>query len=137
MTPKDLQFGSEDTGAVLRRHRIETLGRGLREMAALLDIAPPHLTDIEKGRRSPSEDLLMRIARVYGLDEAMLRAGWKKPQGVVREIASQDATAAEKVPELLRSARSLNAQQWDQLIAQARTLAARSKRTPKRKKKPT
>lgn len=28
-----------------------------------LDIAPAHLTDIEKGRRSPSEELVRRIAR--------------------------------------------------------------------------
>lgn len=119
MTKKDLQFGNDELGAMLRAHRIEKLGKGLRETAATLGIAAPHLTDIEKGRRAPSEELLVKIARVYGIDEPALRAGWKKPQAVVSEVASQDTTTAEKVPEFLRQARNLSPKQWDQLIKQA------------------
>jgi hypothetical protein len=39
----------------------------------------------------------MRISRVYGIDEADLRAGWNKPQAIVDEIASQDPVTAAKV----------------------------------------
>lgn len=124
MTKKDFQFGNEKLGAVIRAHRVETLGKGLRETAAKLGIAAPHLTDIEKGRRAPSEELLVRIARVYGMDESQLRAGWRKPEAVVREIASQDSTTAEKVPEFLRTARNLKPEQWDRLIKQAKKLSA-------------
>lgn len=121
-------------GELLRERRIETLGKGLREMAKLLDIAPPHLTDIEKGRRSPSEDLLMRIAKAYGIDQSTLRAGWGKAQADVGQIASSNATNASKAPELLRAAKDLDADQWDSLIDQARKLASMSK--PKTSKPP-
>ena len=97
--------------------------KGLRETARLLGVAPAHLTDIEKGRRNPSDDLLMRICRVYGIDEAELRSGWNKPQAIVGEIASQDPVTAEKVPEFLREARNLTTDQWNKLIRQARRLA--------------
>jgi transcriptional regulator with XRE-family HTH domain len=111
------------------RKRREDLKKGLREMAGLLDVAPAHLTDLEKGRRSPSEDLLMRISEQYGIDQATLRAGWGKPEEIVREIASQDATTAAKVPEFLRSARRLSPSQWDRLIDEARRLGKKSKRS--------
>jgi transcriptional regulator with XRE-family HTH domain len=110
------------------------LGKGLRETARMLDIAPAHLTDIEKGRRSPSEELLLRIVKVYGIDEATLRAGWGKAETVVGEIASSSPTAAAKAPDLLRAAKGLDAAQWDALIAQARGMAAKKTRKPSRPK---
>lgn len=122
----------ETIGETLRRKRVDTLGLGLREMARRLDIAPAHLTDLEKGRRTPSEDLLMRIARGYGIEEAVLRAGWGKAETIVGEIASQSPTTAAKAPELLRAASTLNAEQWNALIRQARALAGK----PSRRKKP-
>lgn len=106
-------------GETLRIRRVEGLKKGLRETARLLGIAPAHLTDIEKGRRNPSEDLLMRICTVYGIAEAELRAGWSRPAAIVDEVASQDATTAAKVPEFLRTARNLTPEQWNHLIRQA------------------
>lgn len=112
-------------GDLIRLHRVERLGKGLREMAKLLDIAPAHLTDIEKGRRSPSEDLLLRIARQYGVDESVLRAGWGKAEADVGLIAARNPVNAAKIPELLRTAKDLDAAQWDALIAQAKSMAAK------------
>ena len=100
---------------------------GLREMARALEIAPAHLSDIEHGRRDPSEELLLKLAKAYKLDESLLRSGWSKPEAIVKEIASQDSTTAAKVPELLRSAKALAPEQWDMLIAEAKRLA-RSKK---------
>ncbi len=119
-------------GERLRTQRVEKLGRGLREMAKLLDIAPAHLTDIEKGRRSPSDELLMRIATQYEIDEADLRTAWAKAQRVVNEIATQDSTTARKVPEFLRTARDLSPEQWDKLIKQAEKMGGTK---PKRSRK--
>jgi hypothetical protein len=96
-------------------------------MAKLLEIAPAHLTDIEKGRRTPSEVLLLRFVLAYGIPEAQLRAGWNRPEMVVGEVASQNPTTAEKVPEFLRTARNLTAEQWDKIIHQASKLASESK----------
>lgn len=109
-------------GEVLRQKRVGVLDKGLREMARLLDIAPAHLTDLELGRRSPSEELLLKIARVYGIDEAVLRAGWSKAAPIVGEVATQDATTAAKLPEFLRTARNLTPEQWNKVINQTRRL---------------
>lgn len=116
---------------VLREQRVQ-LGRGLRELAGVLGITPPHLTDIEKGRRTPSEELLLKIARVYQIEEAVLRAGWERPAGIVGEVATQDALTAQKVPEFLREARTLNPEQWDALIGEARRLSSGKSRKSER-----
>ncbi|MEM6484197.1 MAG: helix-turn-helix transcriptional regulator [Pseudomonadota bacterium] len=110
-------------GEQLRQQRVEVLGKGLREMARLLGVTPAHLTDVEKGRRSPSEELLCKIAKEYGLEQAVLRSGWHKADTVVEEVATQDETTAEKVPQFLRTARNLSPAQWDQLIRQADRLS--------------
>ncbi len=110
-------------GEQLRRRRMGVLGRGLREVAKLLGVTPAHMTDLEKGRRTPSDELLMRICRVYDIPEAELRAGWSRAASIVSEVATQDAVTAEKVPEFLRSARKLSPGQWDRMIREARRLS--------------
>ena len=110
-------------GEILRTQRVEVLSKGLREMAGILGIAPAHLTDIEKGRRTPSEGLMVKIAESYHLPIADLRSGWSRPDAIVSEVASQSSTTAAKVPEFLRTARNLSAGQWDQLIRQAGKMA--------------
>ena len=107
---------------------MDALKKGLREMARVLGIAPAHLTDIEKGRRTPSEDLLKRISAAYGVSEAELRSGWQRADAIVTEVATQDATTAEKVPEFLRTARRLTPEQWDKLIGQAQRMTSPKKR---------
>lgn len=134
MHARSHQPGTRPIGETLRERRIAVMNKSLRETARLLDIAPAHLTDIEKGRRNPSQDLLLRIAKVYGIDEATLRAGWGKAETVVGQIASKNPTTAAKAPELLRAASDLNAEQWDKLIAQAKSLATRKSKAAKKKK---
>lgn len=109
---------TQPIGARLNQHRVDVLGKGLREMATILGVAPAHLTDIEKGRRTPSEDLMLRIAKAYGIAEAQLRAGWSRADAIVSEVATQNAVNAEKVPAFLRQARDLTAEEWDALISQ-------------------
>jgi transcriptional regulator with XRE-family HTH domain len=113
----------EPIGEVLRSKRVGDLGLGLREMARRLEIAPAHLTDIEKGRRAPSEELLLRIAEAYDLPLPSLRSGWQKPDAVIAEVANQDEIAAEKVPQLLRAVREFSPEQWETLIAEAKRLS--------------
>lgn len=114
-------------GELLRKQRVEVLNKGLRQMAQILGIAAPHLTDIEKDRRTPSEELLLRIVQHYKMDEAELRAGWKRPEAIVDEVASQDATTARKVPQFLRTARDLTPEQWDKLIKEAGRMGGKKK----------
>jgi transcriptional regulator with XRE-family HTH domain len=122
MSRKQDSQSTPPIGEVLRTRRVAVLNRGLREMAGLLGIAPAHLTDIEKGRRTPSQELLMRICQAYGIPEAELRSGWSRADAVVAEVATQDSVTAEKVPAFLRNARKLTPEQWDALIAQARKM---------------
>ena len=119
-------------GEILRARRVDVLHKGLREMARLLGIAPAHLTDIEKGRRSPSNDLLVRMVAQYDIDEGELRAAWTKAEPVVGQVATQDAAFARKVPVLLRTARNLSPEQLDKLIKQAEKLSSDK---PKRQRK--
>lgn len=114
-------------GDRLRIQRTESLAKGLREMAGILGIAPPHLTDIEKGRRNPSEELMVKIAEAYKFPLADLRSAYSRPEAIVREVASQDATTAVKVPEFLRTARNLSSDQWDNLIKQAKGMNMRKR----------
>lgn len=116
--------GPEHTtiGERLRSHRLEVLGKSGRDMARLLDVAPIHVSDIETGKRSPSDELLVKIAKAYGFSEAELRSGFSRPDAVVAEVASESAVAAEKVPAFLRTARGLSAAEWDKLIRQARKI---------------
>lgn len=127
MPPERRELPNEPIGARLRKQRVEVLKRGLRQTAADLGIAPAHLTDIEKGRRSPSEDLLLRIAKVYRIDEQTLRKAWGKMNAVVGEVFGESETNATKVPEFLRTARELTSEQWDTLIAQAKSMSSKSK----------
>jgi transcriptional regulator with XRE-family HTH domain len=109
-------------GEKLRTHRVEVLEKSLRDMAKVIGTAPIHLSDIETGRRSPSEELLLKMAKGYGLPESELRSGFGRPDVVVAQVASESAVAAEKVPEFLRTARGLTANQWDKLIHQAQKM---------------
>jgi transcriptional regulator with XRE-family HTH domain len=119
-------------GEKLRTRRVEVLNKGLREMAKLLNIAPAHLTDIEKGRRSPSEELLLRIAEQYQVEEEDLRTAWAKADEIVKQVATQDGTTARKVPAFLRTARNLTPEQWDKLIKQAEKMASDKPKRPRK-----
>lgn len=126
MAPKS-NSSKKPIGEILRTQRIEVLGKGLREMAQELSIAPAHLTDLEKGRRNPSEALLLRMAKAYRISEAELRSGWSRAETIVNEIATQDAVTAEKVPAFLRTARKLTPEQWDKIIKQADNMGTKKK----------
>ena len=117
----------ESVGDRVRRQRVDILKKGLRDMARTLGISAAYLTDIEKNRRVPSEDLLRRMAAAYSLDVAELRAAWRRPDAVVAEVASQDALTADKVPQFLRTARNLSADEWNEIIQRARKLAQKHK----------
>jgi transcriptional regulator with XRE-family HTH domain len=120
--PRTENSESTPIGERLRSRRVDVLGKSVREVAKLLDTAPVHVSDIETGRRAPSEELLLKIAEIYGMPLPELRAGFSRPDAVVAEVASESTVAAEKVPMFLRTARGFSAEQWDQMIKQATTM---------------
>lgn len=63
-------------GAWIRKRRI-TQHRSLRQLAELLAISPSYLSDIERDRRLPAEDVLLALGRLLEVDaeEVFARAG--------------------------------------------------------------
>jgi transcriptional regulator with XRE-family HTH domain len=49
------------------------LGISLRELARRSEMSAPHLSDIELGRRYPSDEALTRLAKELGVEAAELR----------------------------------------------------------------
>lgn len=64
VTVTEQRLDPKQFGEVLRYHR-EGIGVSLREMARRSKISAPHLSDCELGRRSMSDEALMRWGRAY------------------------------------------------------------------------
>jgi transcriptional regulator with XRE-family HTH domain len=63
----------------------------VRELAKKVDISPAFLSDLELGRRHPSDDTLARIAQVLGTPAAGLRALDTRPAvDEIRRLAASD-----------------------------------------------
>lgn len=109
-------------GQLLQQHRVKVLKINARQAAKLLGISQPMLSYLENDEQPLSEERIKRVHEVYGIPEAVLRAGSAKPDAIVREVASQDAVAAEIVPEILRLAKGFNKSQWQKLRDQTRRI---------------
>lgn len=78
-------------GSKVRELR-ESRDLSLRELAKQLrEVTAAHLSDIEFGRRYPSEDLLKRIARFFRVSEEDLRTlDTRPPVDELKRMASSD-----------------------------------------------
>lgn len=117
------QSPEQRTGELIRKHRIDVLGKSQRDMAEALGITPPHLTDLEKGRRTPSEELLVKIAKLYDFDIAVLRAGWSRADAESVQALTSSVTSAKHAPALMRAVRKLPEDKWAELIEAAERMA--------------
>ena len=63
----------ETLGEFIRRVRDER-DISLRELARQIGCTPPFVSDIELGRRHPSDKVLVQIAKVLGVKEEELRS---------------------------------------------------------------
>lgn len=68
----------ENLGAFIRRLR-EAKDLSLREFAKKLKVTPPFVSDIELGRRHPSEEVLLKIAQVLEVEAEELRTRDTRP----------------------------------------------------------
>jgi transcriptional regulator with XRE-family HTH domain len=78
-------------GEKLRQLR-ETHDLSLRELAKQLgDVTAAHLSDIEFGRRFPSDDLLRKLAGFFRMDEKQLRSlDTRPPFDELKRMAQTD-----------------------------------------------
>lgn len=80
----------ETLGAFIRRVRDEQ-DISLREFAKRIGCTPPFVSDLEHGRRNPSEDVFAEIARVLGvsLDELRKR-DMRAPIDDIKRVTQSD-----------------------------------------------
>ena len=84
----------EGIGPYIRKRRDE-LDFSLREFAKKLDCSPAFISDIELGRRHPSEEVLAEMARVLKVKVAELRAmDVRAPIDDIKRITLDDPTFA-------------------------------------------
>ena len=84
----------EGIGPFIRRRRDE-LDLSLRELAKRLDCSPAFISDIELGRRHPSEKILMEIARVLKVKVEDLRGmDVRPPIDEIKRVTQNDPTFA-------------------------------------------
>jgi transcriptional regulator with XRE-family HTH domain len=77
------------------RHRRDELDISLRELAKRLDCSPAFVSDIELGRRYPSEKVLAEIARVLKVKLEDLRAlDVRPPIEEIKRVTQNDPTFA-------------------------------------------
>lgn len=84
----------EGIGPYIRRRRDE-LDMSLREFAKKLDCSPAFISDIELGRRHPSEKVLSEMARVLKVKVEDLRGmDVRAPIDEIKRITQDDPTFA-------------------------------------------
>src|SRR5689334_19632692 len=84
----------EGIGPFIRRRRDE-LDLSLRELAKKLDCSPAFVSDIELGRRHPSDKVLVEIARVLKVKVEELREmDVRAPIDEIKRITHDDPTFA-------------------------------------------
>ena len=84
----------EGIGPYIRKRRDE-LDLSLRELAKRLDCSPAFISDIELGRRHPSEKVLIEIARILKVKVEELRAmDLRAPIDDIKRITLDDPTFA-------------------------------------------
>lgn len=76
------------------RERRDALDLSVRELARKLgDISPAHISDIENGRRNPSDDLLKKLARVLDVPvDELQKHDLRPPVDELRRMVQRDPT---------------------------------------------
>lgn len=111
----------------LRHQRVDVLRKSVRDVAKLLDTSPIHISDIETGKRTPSEELLVRMAGVYRIDESELRAAFDRPQSEATKLLANNAAAVDMAPEFLRTAKGWSREQWAEAISHGKRMNQKRK----------
>jgi len=84
----------EGIGPFIRRRRDE-LDLSLRELAKKLDCSPAFISDIELGRRHPSDKVLIEIARLLKVKvEELRKLDVRPPIDEIKRVTQDDPTYA-------------------------------------------
>lgn len=95
---------AQDIGGFIRAQR-EAAQVSLRQLSQLAGVSNPYLSQIERGLRKPSAEVLAQIAKGLRLSAEVLyvRAGIleHRPQSAVREAVLADAVLTERQKQVL------------------------------------
>lgn len=85
----------ETIGQRIRRERLE---RSLtqRQLAEKVGVGVPHISKVEAGRESPSDELIGKIADEFGVDkDELLIAARRVPDELIEKLASDPSASLE------------------------------------------
>ena len=118
--------GAQTTfGELLRAKRLAK-GYSLRKFASLIDVSPTYLSQVEQGHIDPpTAERVGRIAELLGENaDVLIAMAGRLPDDLPTIIRKQP----ERMPELLREANGLTAEQLLRLTKQARRLKSQDVR---------
>ncbi|MBC7300856.1 MAG: helix-turn-helix transcriptional regulator [Nocardia sp.] len=95
---------AQDIGGFIRAQR-ESAQVSLRQLAALAGVSNPYLSQIERGLRNPSAEVLAQIAKALRVSSEVLyvRAGFleQRPHSPVRDALLADTSVSERQKQVL------------------------------------
>ena len=87
-----------DTETIGQRIKRERLSKGMtqRDLAAAVDVGVPHISKIEASRENPSDDLLTKLAEVFGADaDELMLVAHRVPDDLMEKLATDPSEALE------------------------------------------
>jgi transcriptional regulator with XRE-family HTH domain len=87
-------------GYVLRKRRLER-GKTLRELAQEARISLPYLSEIERGRKEASSEILWALCRVLDITEQQLLEDVAAEYALVAEVSRHEVVSLRPTAELL------------------------------------
>ena len=93
---------------------------GIRELGRAVDVTGMHISNIEKGKSTPSPELVQKIAKALdaNVDELLYLADQVDPEVV--DVIHNNPYA---IPTFLRSAKNLTPEQWEKLQKQVEKMS--------------
>ncbi len=93
---------------------------GIRELGRAVDVTGMHISNIEKGKSTPSPELIQKIATALeaNVDELQYLADQVDPEVV--DVIHKNPYA---IPTFLRSAKNLTPEQWEKLQKQVEKMS--------------
>lgn len=102
--PGRVAHAAHDIGGFIRSQR-EAAQVSLRQLAALAGVSNPYLSQIERGLRNPSAEVLTQIAKALRMSSEVLyvRAGFleQRPHSPVRDALLADTSVTERQKQVL------------------------------------
>ncbi len=124
-----VRMSEETFGEFVRQKRLAK-GLSLRRFAQMVGVSPTYMSQVEQGRFSPpTPERIRRMAEILGEDADRLIALAGRVPDDLPEIIRQNTAAG--MPEMLREANGLTAEEFRRLVEQIRRMKKTRKDQPR------